>query len=338
MDIIKSNCFCVVCFFLMLQPLCQQAANAGLVSDALILVGNSELVPLAPRVTVYDDTVASISVGNTYFSGLDSKGNHATTVFSGQAQAKADYGIIKVKESALLVNPVLNTIANPEYGSSTGVNTSGMPRTFEVRAFSGFNDTLNVGASGNIAYITFDFQISGHLEDGIVINDTSVYLLQQNGLFTPYQNIFFTFEKKEYNTKVTSNMIPVINNVAKFGFYINAMSYFTIDISDEGKTFSDSVDFFNTIVTSLVHAYDSFGNEISLLGATSGSGAIYSIADVAGGSTGVSIPEPAMMFILSPTLILLIVVKRCRTGFETCPSPADSRTIDADSRTIDADS
>lgn len=276
------------------------AANASSIETyATIYFGNSLTPPevgdfLIPPVYLssYEPGI-TVTTGefNWSLNGLDSSGHAQTGQFTGSAWAKSDYGVLKAFATATLTNPMVND-ANPKYAvvskNYSFVNPNGVPTILGAVSASYFSDSIS--GLGNVSSIEIKLGITGsidHPTDGIPNYGSGIFLAQTPGDPSPNSPdtlslIDFT-DAGSIDTEILSYRIAVVDGVARFGFQLATGVFFA---GLEGGTFSGTVDASHTVKIDTVYGYDAYGNQVSLAGATSGSGTAYLYA------TAAAVPEP----------------------------------------------
>lgn len=298
-------------------------ANASNVeTNASIYFGNALTTPevgislMAPVYLSSYEPGTTVSTGDFYWSlsGLDSSGQAQTGLFTGSAWAKSDYGVLKAFATATLTNPMVND-ANPKYAVSSQsysfANPDGIPTVFGAGSASYFSDSIS-GLS-NVSSIQIKLGITGnidHSNGGIPNYGSGLSLLQTPGDNSPNSpdtlSLIDVANAGVVDTEVLSYRIAVIDGVARFGFQLSSSVYFA---GLEGGTFSGTVDASHTVKLDMVYGYDAYGNQVSLAGATSGSGAAYIYA------TAATVPEPdSWLLVLIGGLVVWPTVSYKRLG------------------------
>ena len=248
---------------------------------------------------VNNGSVASTSVNNLSYTGLDSKNHTQTMTFSGNAHSNAGYGNLHSYATASLTNPYYNS-ANANYIDNNGdiANSNGSPTNVTSLSTAIFEDTLQYGGVLQSGYkARFIYHIHG-FNTGSIGNEFGVFdvlgvgvdgtQLDIIGINDPFPSPEFAFDwaTKAINLNGTTPQTLRVQLDTDVNFVTSGLT--------EGQNYAGTTDLGATVTLSGIELIDINGNLASGWTVTSGSGTIYNA--IQGRISAV--PEPGSIALL----------------------------------------
>jgi hypothetical protein len=222
------------------------------------------------------------------YSGLTSTGTAETGSISGRAWAEASPTTLRSYAEATFDKPLLNSNNTPlftgGYYSPGTLNPGGVPIAVDSYAIAYINDTVAV-FSPTASYVQLTFSLSGSISTNAyppVYSHASVFQNNGSSAFAGGSNLYLESQNGPFSTTITTNPIPLVNNMFTFGvgLYTEVIMNMLYSPSSELGTFSGVVDYTHTLTLSGISAFSSAGNAAELLFAVGQSGTIYPISPV----------------------------------------------------------
>ncbi len=194
------------------------------------------------------------------FSGVDGSGSPQTMTFSGTAQARSAFGVLRVSSEGQLLNSFYNAGNDPFYRPDTqALNPNGVPDQLAMTAQASFEDYLQFGGFASQFSAQYFFRItgtmSGFIQPRVFFQIDSHPLeawLPPAGHSGPIQE---TWATQRY--PVTS-LVPV-------RFWLNAVARFELNTQNwpEGSNVTGSANFGNTVVLGAIIITDEDENIVT---------------------------------------------------------------------------
>ena len=248
---------------------------------------------------VNNGSVASTSVNNLSYTGLDSKGHTQTMTFSGNAHSNAGYGNLHSYATASLTNPYYNS-ANANYIDDNGdiANPNGSPSNVTSLATSIFEETLQYGGVLQSGYrARFIYHIHG-FNTGSIGNEFGVLdvlgvdvdgsQLDIIGINDPFPTPEFAFDWATKGISLNGTTPQTLR--VQLDTQVNFVTSGLI----EGQNYAGTSDLGATVTLTGIELIDINGNLASGWTVTSGSGTVYNA--IQGRPTAV--PEPGSIALL----------------------------------------
>jgi hypothetical protein len=245
---------------------------------------------------VTDNTVASASVNNVQFTGMDGNGDQQTMTFSGWTNSQSDYGQLHNATSVTIGNTYYNA-NNPDYDPTTG---QGSPTSLDSLGFSIFSDTLQFGGVLEAGY---QARYIFHL-DGSVTGNLTDYEGADIGV-----TIAGNYEDQAWLGDGTYSLDYATQSYAVNGttpqdidVQFSTQSYANMADYPDGSNLSGISDFSNTMTLAGIEMLDANGNLVTGWTVSSASGTQYNQI--------LSTPEPAPAIALGVGVLALIRRRR----------------------------
>ncbi len=230
----------------------------------------------------------SSSLTNKTFTGMNRVGAQQTMSYSAVNNASASFYQLHLFASGSVTNNYYNA-ANKPANVNNVFDPTGSPDGFYSLGFAGFNDTLQYGGALQSGYMArYLFHVDGNNSGYGGKADLSVTIAGHN-------ESFFAFDGGSFDKIWATQSYPV-NGITPQDVNVQFSNQFTMTCSDfaDGDSVSGSSNFSNTLTFAGIEITDANGNHVDGVTVTGESGTTYNT----------SIPEPALLSLAAPLLLL----------------------------------
>ncbi len=211
------------------------------------------------------------------FTGMNGAGAQQTMMYSYDAAAQSDHGVLRARFSHSLTNMFYNP-ANTRWIDD---QTNGVPSYFSGQSFARFSDDITVAAAGDAASVSFVMRITADVSAVPLGSFGQLALWRElpSGATTTFAryNHFEGSGPNSIDQLVETPTFALENGVVSVG--MGLQTWLTMDLSDdgfaEGSDASLSVDAFNTMRIADIIVRDAAGNELDATSITGSSGLDY---------------------------------------------------------------